>query len=661
MTDVTPRREQDAGALIDLRLIFPPQWSPFQPFLSTPSLVSYLRGEGFRVEQHDWNVEFYHYFISAQRLNTAKERLARYVRRLGADDWGYLSSCVYSLALLEDYYPIRERIGTLKHKATFADISKCRSSVEALDDLLFAFSTAEPVVTLKSWTLDIGDTLASISSLDHFTTNAGENPFVEFFEQKLSTIAAPRYFGLSIIGTEQIVPGLTLAAAIRRAFPTVPIVVGGSVFSRLVEKADSGTSQLFGRYFDFICRYEGEAPMAQFLAAEKPNKENIANIVYLQDGKVRANELALPVNLENIPTPDFSGLPLNEYFSPEPVLPILATRGCYWGKCAFCYHGMIYQERYRMRSVENIAKDIESLSHKHNARHFTFHDEALPPKLFRYLPDVLPKGKYYFTGLYKFEKFFNAEDYRRMYDIGFRSFYIGLETASERLQAHMRKNNKQATMLSNLKNASDAGIWNHTFNFFGFPTETSSEALETAKFLVEHSDIIDSEGTGVFSFEHNAPIFHDPVAFGVTNVQLKERGILNLYYAYDVEAGLDSEGAAMALEAFTKLKAEKAVFQDSSWIPREFLLLLLSYHDKRKLKAHLSADRKNDSAAPPSFVKVRLVSPNHEEVAFLVDLSKRRIAKISDGEAAWGGALGMQPAANVPQYANTPQKASAAV
>lgn len=63
-------------------------------------------------------------------------------------------------------------------------------------------------------------------------------------------------------------------------------------------------------------------------------------------------------------------------------------------------------------------------------------------------------------------------------------------------------------MVSNLRAGHDAGIWNHTFVFFGFPTETESEAEETIQFLLRHADIIHSEGTGTFSFEHNAPISH---------------------------------------------------------------------------------------------------------------------------------------------------------
>ena len=69
-------------AKTDIHLIFPPQWSPFQPFLSTPALVAYLKERGYSAIQSDWNVELYDYLISRGRLGSTAERLDRYVRTL---------------------------------------------------------------------------------------------------------------------------------------------------------------------------------------------------------------------------------------------------------------------------------------------------------------------------------------------------------------------------------------------------------------------------------------------------------------------------------------------------------------------------------------------------------------------------------------------------
>jgi anaerobic magnesium-protoporphyrin IX monomethyl ester cyclase len=248
---------------------------------------------------------------------------------------------------------------------------------------------------------------------------------------------------------------------------------------------------------------------------------------------------------------------------------------------------MIYGDRYRMRRPEALLGDVESLHSRHGVTHFALNDEAIPPKLFEKLPELFPKRKFFFTGLYKFEKYFKPEHYAGMYDIGFRSLYIGLESANERVQRQMKKNNTQAVMRANLRDAHAAGIWNHTFNFFGFPSETREEALETAQFLIDHADIIHSEGTGTFSFEHNAPIAKDPANFGVANVVEKTDNVLELYYDYDVVTGLTQGQASELVETFTEMKRQAKAYQYSGWIPREHLLVLLARFRRDDLRRAL--------------------------------------------------------------------------
>jgi len=572
----------------DLHLIFPPQWSPFQPFLSTPSLKAYLQDHGHNIHQDDWNVGFYRWFLGPERLPQAKARLRKYTENLTDENSIYRAKCLFALAVLDDYERLHALVETLRGGTAADELDAFKEAVDAIRSLLSAFSVAEPVLEVGTNSLSHGDILNSMDDLIAFLSDRRANPFIEFFEAQLATVAVPpRYFGISIIGTEQIVAGLTLGRVLKEAYPDVPVLIGGSVFSRLVEKEKDFVSRLFGGCMDYVCRFEGEQPIDAFLSSDDPRRDRTPNLAFMEGDEVVLTPLCDPLGMDIIPTPDFSDLNLEDYLSPQVVLPLLTTRGCYWGKCAFCYHGMIYQDRYRMRPPEMVANDVETLNQRHGALHFAFNDEAIPPKLFRLLPQVVTKHKYFFTALYKFEKVFTPQHYQGMYDIGFRSLYIGLETASERVQKHMLKNNKQKTMVDNLQFGHDAGIWNHTFNFFGFPTETEEEAEETIQFLLNHSDILHSEGTGTFVFEHNAPIHNSPERFGVKSVRSKTDTVLDLFYEYEPETGLDAEGAKAALDRYTELKKERGVYQYGSWIEREHLLLLLSRYGRDELKRRL--------------------------------------------------------------------------
>src|SRR5262245_2535865 len=54
------------GGVTDLVLLFPPQWSPFQPALSTPSLSAWVKHAGFSCTSIDLNIQFYRYILSAK-------------------------------------------------------------------------------------------------------------------------------------------------------------------------------------------------------------------------------------------------------------------------------------------------------------------------------------------------------------------------------------------------------------------------------------------------------------------------------------------------------------------------------------------------------------------------------------------------------------------
>lgn len=571
----------------DIHLIFPPQWSPFQPFLSTPALKAYLEKKGYSVSQSDWNVDFYDYFISPERLQTAIFRLQTYAHTLSSDYDNYRNQVLVSLGILSDYHRKHKLVSQLKTEACLSSVEDFHQCVTAFKRLLHAFSVAEPVVEVGTSSLQTGNTLQSIASVDRFCCDAHLNPFHDFMAAKVAQISEkPRYFGLSVIGTEQVLAALTLSKALKARFPDVPVLVGGSVFSRLVDKGEA-IKHMFDQYFDYVIRYEGESPMDEFLGSSDPRSERTGNLCFADGDTIVKTPLVAQLGMPDIPAPDFDGLDLSNYYTPEIVLPVLSTRGCYWDKCAFCYHGMIYGDRYRMRSPEMFRDDIEHLHDTYGARHFALNDEAIPPKLFDKLPKVLKPQTYYFTGLYKFEKYFTPAHYQGMYDIGFRSLYIGLESASERVQRHMKKDNTRDVMISNLQDGHDAGIWNHTFNFFGFPTETHDEAMETADFLIEHADIIHSEGTGTFSFEHNAPIAQDPAYYGASNVTEKPGSVLELYYDYDVVSGMTADEALDMVGTFSQMKIDNGAYQYSGWIPREHLLVLLSRFERDGLRERL--------------------------------------------------------------------------
>jgi anaerobic magnesium-protoporphyrin IX monomethyl ester cyclase len=99
-------------------------------------------------------------------------------------------------------------------------------------------------------------------------------------------------------------------------------------------------------------------------------------------------------NIDILPTPDFSFLPMERYFSPfvsnvqsaiqlsRRALPIMTSRGCPFG-CIFCFHN--FGKIWRARSAENVVKDILLLSDRFNVKEFNIYDDVFNLKASRVL------------------------------------------------------------------------------------------------------------------------------------------------------------------------------------------------------------------------------------------------------------------------------------
>jgi radical SAM superfamily enzyme YgiQ (UPF0313 family) len=144
-----------------------------------------------------------------------------------------------------------------------------------------------------------------------------------------------------------------------------------------VDRLESQGSHLFN-FVDSFVVHEGETPLLRLVEQLRGDGDlsKVPNLVYKQDGEVKVNRPFAKEELNALPTPDFDGLPLDLYLSPERVLPVMGSRGCYWEQCAFCsipFDHMTFHVRY----AENVVNDFKTLQEKYNCNNFFFTDEAL--------------------------------------------------------------------------------------------------------------------------------------------------------------------------------------------------------------------------------------------------------------------------------------------
>ncbi|CAO4140862.1 B12-binding domain-containing radical SAM protein [Methylorubrum aminovorans] len=571
----------------DVSLCFVPQWSPFQPPLSLPSLAAWVRREGYSCNVLDENISFYDFLLSGEAVDllresgrgSAVEARDRAVALEALDCWREFRADVRALLrwnTVEHTDLVANRNEFLRDN--YRSIKSLSSYLEFVSIVSDEFSISPYDFTLKEYGLNRND-------LERFAHSAPVL-LATFAESAASRILAdnPRVVGLSCIGQEQL-PFTLLIGKEVKSRSEVPVLIGGTVFSRLAERG-AVPQDWFGKFFDVIVRNEGERPLSRLLALREWKAsalQEIPGIVFANQRGVVANKPSAPLRPSELPVPEFEGMPLNQYLSGQITLPVLSARGCYWGKCEFCHHGMVYGEKYEAYDDTGVQATIRNLAKKFRVTHFAFNDEAIPPRTLRRLGlNWVGGAELYFTGLIKFEEYFSAEDFKRAYDIGFRTLYVGLESASERVLALMKKNTRKSVIQRNLIDAHDAGIWMHCFLFFGFPGEQHDDAQETIDFIVQNANVMGSYGAGTFSLEHNAPIMARLAHHGV-NVAPMAAGELSVYYEYDVANGINQREAHRYVDELSMAVADVDKFQVVAWIPREHLLVLRSVFNEMEL------------------------------------------------------------------------------
>ena len=324
--------------------------------------------------------------------------------------------------------------------------------------------------------------------------------FSDYWERDLYPALAqtdPLFAGITITNRQQMLPGLLLA---RRLREREYVVIGGALISKFTAKL-CRLPRFFEIFANAVVAYEGETAciaLADALSRGKDTSE-VPNLLFLRNGEVRMTTTHVE-DVATLPTPDFSGLPLDKYLSPAPVFPILVGKGFYFNRCKFCdipYINHISKKAYRIRPAEMIVDDLTELNRSFGTTHFEFTDEALPPRTLEHLADALLSrsvNEFRFVGYARLEPAFTRSLCRKLADVGFQKFFFGLESGCQATLDHMDKDIRVSDVPLVLKNCREAGIHFHIFSILGLPEESPAQASETVQFFAEHYDLINAPG-----------------------------------------------------------------------------------------------------------------------------------------------------------------------
>ncbi|MBN2358493.1 MAG: radical SAM protein [Deltaproteobacteria bacterium] len=613
--------EQSAAASRPrLLLIFPPQWTPQNPHFALTSLAGHLRSKGYAVDARDLNILFYAEALTRRSMEWARER-ALLEHKFLADKLRILSivqdeSLEYQLdgqkALAISNYIETNRqvfaeipdhiecaVATLRDPEKFYDPEQFTTAMDIIEQALEIYSLPYWPSRLQFNYFEQPYVPLNLDEMLAYVCDDHGNMFRRFFEGHVERLAAerPTVLGISINAFSQLLPGLTLAYELKkRIAPDVHLNIGGNFFTRLVDNLRRRPA-----FFDHFCHSvgvgEGERPLCALLdaVAERRPLDEVPNLIYPTDdgGAVRVTPECEPEPLESRGFHDLSGLPLELYLTPELVVCLEASKGCYWGKCTFC--DSFFGVRRDQASVERVVAEVRHLGEKWNIRHFEFADECMTPQFMERLAERLAAEQLDVTWLCngRLERTFDRPRLDKLYAGGLRLVLWGFESGSQRIMDMINKGVDFDGRWQVLRDATAAGIWNNAYIFFGFPTETAAEAELTIDAISGHVDLIHSYGRSVFTLGKQSLLREEASKFGIVSV-LADNQEFSTNLCFKASSGMTEDEARQVMRRCS-LRAAAAYGGAPLWMflrYREDLHLYIAHYGREFVRGYQIGERR---------------------------------------------------------------------
>ncbi|CCH01844.1 Radical SAM domain protein [Fibrella aestuarina BUZ 2] len=355
---------------------------------------------------------------------------------------------------------------------------------------------------------------------------------------------APDLVCLSVPFPGNLFGALLCGQHIRATYPAVKVVLGGGYAN--TELRTLAEPRLFD-YVDFVSLDDGEAPLRSLIehllgqprhgGASSPQTDLKRTFIRNAEGRVifcnGASEKDVPQR--EVGTPDYTGLPLTDYLSVIEVTnpmhrlwsdgrwnKLTLAHGCYWGKCSFCDISLDYIARYEPVTAALLCDRMEELIAQTGQNGFHFVDEAAPPALMRDVALEILRRRLtvvWWTNI-RFESAFTADLCQLLKLSGCIAVSGGLEVASDRLLAKMKKGVTVAQVARVTDHFTQAGIMVHAYLMYGFPTQTAQETVDSLEMVRQlfAAGVVQSGFWHRFAMTAHSPVGLHPAHFDVTRI-----------------------------------------------------------------------------------------------------------------------------------------------
>lgn len=502
-------------------LLYPPDRRiPTVPYAAMATLAAPLRREGHQVLLKDIAADVFHHLVTPERLggycDYAENRFRQLETkgRLTQEEEGIYKGLAQLLTAPKEFLlRCKENIEVFRTPELFYQPELFNRAYDEIWTVIRLMYAGTPMFNPYSYTF-IDDVLRALPQ------NLGD-PITEAMNEGVLERAIaeePDLIGVTVPFSIQFFDAMKTLYLLRQRLPNTKIVIGGQTINDFHESLFTD-DRLF-QVIDFAVVGEGENAVVQLAEALEGKRriDDVVNLYWADGGKVYKSPLPPDiVDLNDQPTLDFEGTDFHQYLGPEPIVQFQTSRGCYYGKCAFC--GDAFRRNFRLRKPELVYEDVKTIYERHGVKQFLFWDSLAPPKTLWNLARRIKETQLPVTWFAetKFEKPYLKDG---MFDLlsegGCRFLQFGLESADDDILNKMDKGNDLNTVETIIERMAPSKVNCGVSWFIGFPGETEEQAQRTFDFITERRDRINLQAfVGKFLLGRDTLIYDQPEQYGV--------------------------------------------------------------------------------------------------------------------------------------------------
>ncbi len=495
-------------------MIFLPMTENWMAPPSTTLLTGALEFAGYDSSNFDMNAEFYEFMSDSKNIESFKQEygelehtVLRNQRKILAKDRsniGAIQSFYFSQKLIRDRYLDMDTL--LENMYSARDFYKNSQDFYDPDKCIDRYIKTELFLrSVFSFSLCYHHLISQNSLLQKFADLMTEK-IVEF---------NPELIGESVTYDEQRVFIRILNKTIKQKINPHISVGGYFICHRSENLSKRDLAQLYVDSFSYSGA--GEEPIIKLAdyVSGKCEQKDVPGLVYVdENGELVTTEL-----LKTVPkfySSSFKGIDVNKTFAPAPIFSIETTKGCYWHRCAFCFHVTEDTPLFEQKTVDNLFNQLKEVVEKYGVRNFEFVNHCIHPNFLRKFAQKVIDEKLdirYMTFL-RIEKEFDEELLSLLYKSGLRLVHWGVESGSNRILEFVDKGITAEISEGVLRAAHKVGIFNHIFMMYGFPTETKEERQMSLDYIKRNMEFIDSMKMLRLSIEKDSLFGKYPEKYG---------------------------------------------------------------------------------------------------------------------------------------------------